>query len=208
MTEKKILILGDEEQAPYHPLSRVLPGTREALESLGEISVCTDYRGLTISDLQLYDFIISYLDDYRHLNGFDDILADYLACGGRLLALHNGIISRAGSKLEKAYGGNFVTHPPRCLLAYRTAKRAEWLGVKAFKLEEEAYMVRQLDSKNQIFLTFHYQGEDYPAGWCRNYKKGRMIYLAPGHDEKTAESKTFRRLLRECVIKSGFSDEL
>ena len=118
MTEKKIMILGDEEQAPYHPLSRVLPGIREALESLGEISVCTDYRGLTISDLQLYDCIISYLDDYRHLNGFDDILADYLACGGRLLALHNGIISRAGSKLEKAYGGNFVTHPPRCLLAY------------------------------------------------------------------------------------------
>ena len=64
-------------------------------------------------------------------------------------------------------------------------------------------MVRQLDSEKQIFLTFQYQGEDYPAGWCRNYKKGRMIYLAPGHDEKTAESKTFRRLLRECVIKLG-----
>ena len=197
MTEKKIMILGDEEQAPYHPLSRVLPGIREALESLGEISVCTDYRGLTISDLQLYDCIFSYLDDYRHLNGVDDILADFLACGGRLLALHNGIISRAGSKLEKAYGGNFVTHPPRCLLAYRTAT---WPGDKEFQLEEEPYIVRQLDSEKQIFLTFQYQGEDYPAGWCRNYKKGRMIYLALGHDEKTAESKTFRRLLRECVI--------
>ena len=64
-------------------------------------------------------------------------------------------------------------------------------------------MVRQLDSEKQIFLTFQYQGEDYPAGWCRNYQKGWMIYLAPGHDEKTAESKTFRRLLRECVIELG-----
>lgn len=199
MTEKKIMILGDEEQAPYHPLSRVLSGIRDALESLGEISVYTDYRGLTVSDLQLYDCIISYLDDYRHLNGFDDILAGYLASGGCLLALHNGIISRAGSKLEKAYGGNFVTHPPRCLLAYRAAEGADWLGEKEFELEEEAYMVSQTDSEHQIFLTFQYQGEDYPAGWCRNYKKGRMIYLAPGHDEKTAGSKTFRRLLRDCV---------
>ena len=90
-----------------------------------------------------------------------------------------------------------MTHPPRCLLAYRTAK---WPGDKEFQLEEEPYIVRQLDSEKQIFLTFQYQGEDYPAGWCRNYKKGRMIYLALGHDEKTAESKTFRRLLRECVI--------
>ena len=67
-------------------------------------------------------------------------------------------------------------------------------------MREEPYVVRRTDDECRIFLRFAYQGKLYEAGWYREYQKGRMIYLSIGHDEKTAEKKSFQRLVRECIL--------
>lgn len=193
MSQWKILLLGDEEKALYHPLSRVLSGVRAALEPLGELRVCTDYAGLSVEDLKEYDVIVSYLDCPQELKGFDNCLAEYAEDGGRLLALHNGIITPPGSRIERVYGGNFITHPPYDLLQYH------WKGKEDFSMEEEPYMVEEMDRKNKVFLQFVYKEETYTAGWYRKAGKGYCCFLSPGHDRRTTDRKVFQELLRECV---------
>lgn len=201
MTKQKILILGDEEKAPYHPLSRVLPGIRNALSEMGQIDACTEYSNLKIEQLNQYTGIISYLDNYKQLEGFDDILAEYIIQGGKVLALHNGIITLERSRLEQAYGGNFITHPPYCLLEYHVEnkKKNQWNCGKLFCMEEEPYMVQRFDEKSEVFMRFKYKETLYDAGWYREYYKGRVVYLAPGHDERTAQQDVFQKVLRGCM---------
>lgn len=189
----KILIIGDEAAAPYHPMSRIIRGIYMCLEKEYELTVSTSYKKISSSRLREYDMVISYIDCYQKLNGYDEILSDYIFQGGKFLALHNGIISKSGSSLERALGGNFVTHPPYCELTYYL-----W-GAKFAAFGEEAYMVLQSDDKNEIFLEFEYEGKRYPGGWFRQSGKGKVAYLAPGHDEKTGDRAEFQKLLRLTV---------
>lgn len=191
-----VLILGDTQNALYHPLDQVEQGLNQALLGIGNIHVCSEYKQFGIQELLQYDVIISYLDNYKQLEGFDDVLEEYAAAGGKLLALHNGIITSASSKLEAVYGGRFITHPPRCELEFITSG---WAGQETICLNEEPYMVETKDKDNQVFLQFEYQGNRYDAGWVRRYKKGFSMYLEPGHDQKTTEKKEFQKLLKECV---------
>lgn len=189
----KILVIGDEERAVYHPLGRLVEGIYRGLETAAGMTFQTEYRKLTKEDLSAYDVVISYIDSYQTLGSYVDVLAGYIEEGGHFLALHNGIISEDGSSLEKALGGNFIDHPPYCELTYYR------YGEKLCTMGEEAYMVRQTDDKNEIFLEFEYEGVRYPAGWYRRSGKGVAAYLAPGHDEKTGERESFQTLLRETV---------
>lgn len=189
----KLLILGDEETAIYHPLSGVSGEVVKVLRGMGECVVSAGYRRMMLEELKKYDVVISYIDNYTDEGGFGDKLAAYIEEGGRVLALHNGIITPAESRLERAYGGNFITHPPYRELWY-------YLGDELFGvMEEEPYMVRQTDENNEIFLWFEMDGKKYPAGWYRNSGMGKVCYLSPGHDGRTAGKKEFQELLRIAV---------
>lgn len=191
----KILLIGDEEKAPYHPLSGVVQGIYLALQDVCELTVTTAYKSFLPEELRLYDAVLSYIDTYQQQNGFDTVLADYVREGGKLLALHNGIISLPGTSLEQVLGGSFTGHPPYTTIVY------EWQGKELGRMGEEPYMVQQLDDKNEIFLQFVYEGVRYPAGWLRSSGIGRAAYLAPGHDARTSENKLFGELLRRTLHK-------
>lgn len=189
----KILILGDEERAPFHPLGQMARGIYSALQADADLTFTTAYKELTVKDLREYDMVLSYIDSYQTMEGYDNTLADYILQGGKFLAVHNGIITEENSRLSSVLGGNFINHPPRCELNYYLR------GEKLFTIEEEAYMVSQTDGKNQIFLEFELKGKKYPAGWYRRSGKGTAAYLQPGHDERTGDAACYRQLLKRTV---------
>ena len=189
---KKVLILGDNERAVYHPLERMLPGMKKALEGY-EVEAVIDYRTMSAKDLlEAAPVMINYIDNYQENGDFDQILEEYLRLGGRMIALHCGIINREGSILEEAYGGNFITHPEYRNLNYKVSDGCSWLTGKAFSFGEEPYQIRQTDGERQYFLSYTDDKEECAdaAGWVRKYHKGTVLYLQPGHDERTAEKKT------------------
>lgn len=198
-----ILILGDEERAVYHPLSRVRTALQKILGMQDKVYVETEYHRMTIRDLKQYAVIVSYIDAYRNMGSFADALADYICDGGKVLALHNGIISPAQSRLELMLGGNFVTHPSRRLLQFHMDEDVRLLQQEEsfadFKLFEEPYVVRQTDDRNHVFLSFRNDGQDYPAGWIRRSGKGTVMYLAPGHDGEAFRNTVFCRILSMCI---------
>ena len=190
-----ILLIGDEKpQAPYHPLSAILPDICKTLEKIGTVTTTNDYTQMGEMELAQFDLVISYSDLYERMKGFDDVLAGYVEHGGRLLALHTGICVVEEGKLAKAIGGSFITHPPYCQLTYY-----DMSGKAVMTCGEEAYMVRQYDDGNRIFLEFDYEGKRYPAGWLRQSGRGHAAYLAPGHDARTTGREEFQELLRRTV---------
>ena len=194
----EIPVLGDQEQAVYHPLDRVLPGIQRALAGIGNVQGVTDYRGWDAVMLSAHPLLISYLDCYEQLDGFDDLLADYIAGGGRVLALHNGIITPKGSRLENVYGGNFLTHPPYCRLYFqRRPLTGANQDLQEFALEEEPYMISSCGGSREVFLTFCYEQKQYTAGFVRDYKKGKLICesMRAGIN---ANGQWNRRFFRNC----------
>ena len=196
---KRILLLGDEARALYHPLPRVEAGLRQALDGLGMLEVRTDYPTMTCGTLRDFDMVISYIDAFPEMGPFEAELAQYVRSGGSVLALHNGMITPEGGPLAQCYGGAFITHPVYQMLHYHVEPQNGWLKLEDFSMPEEPYMVRQLDEENQVFLSFRLEGQAYPAGWIRRAGLGTALYLAPGHDERTANNPVFAKLLRLCA---------
>lgn len=196
---KRILLLGDAASAIYHPLPQVETGLRQAVDGLGALDVRTDYHAMTCGTLRDYDLVISYIDTFPEMGTFEMELARYIRGGGRVLALHNGIITPEEGPLAQCYGGVFLTHPEYQPLRYCVEPRNGWLELEDFVMPEEPYMVRQLDRENHVFLSFLLEGAAYPAGWVRRAEQGTVLYLAPGHDARTAGNPVFIRLLRLCA---------
>ena len=189
----RVLLIGDEKKAPYHPLGNIVRGVYLALQDTCELTVTTAYKSFSLEKLQQYDCVISYIDTYQEQEGYDSVLAEYVMQGGHLLALHNGVITLPDSVLEAAFGGRFEGHPPYTDLIW------VFCGQEAGSMPEEPYMVRPLDEKHELFLQFSCEGKLYPAGWVRRYKSGTVAYLAPGHDGRTGEHPLFHHMLRQTM---------
>ena len=198
---KRILILGDNQRAVYHPLDRMLPGMEKALAGY-EILAVTDYLTMNAQELtEAAPLMISYIDNYQENGNFDEVLEEYLRLGGKIIALHCGLINREGSILEEAYGGNFITHPAYRNLHYSVSGDCGWISAGSFSFGEEPYQIRQTLGEKKHFLAYtDDEGEcTDTAGWVRKYHRGAVMYLQPGHDERTADNTDFQQMLRECV---------
>ena len=195
----KILMIGDNEKAKWHPMTRILPGVHAALDSIVELETTADLAALTPEKLAEYPVIISYIDRYPDIGVLEQYLADYVENGGKILALHNGVINNKGGILEKVYGGNFIKHPQRCTLTYTCSDQSILPGTETFEFFEEPYMVTVDDTPHHVYLTFSYEDKTVETGWVHEYGKGTVLYFSPGHDDRTSNDPAFQKLLADCV---------
>ncbi|GGA32253.1 ThuA domain-containing protein [Paenibacillus physcomitrellae] len=184
----KTLLLGDQAEAPYHPLGAVretltaLLGTDYQVEATEERARLAADR-LTLSE---YGLCISYTDSWKRVPHARETagLIQYVAGGGGLLAIHNGISLQAAPELAQLIGGKFTGHPKYTGLEFRPteAEHPASSGLKGFTMDEEPYRF-ELDPLAQIevLLTYSHEGQDWPAAWARNYGLGRVVFLMPGH---------------------------
>jgi len=207
----KVLVIGDYTRFKYHQL----PNMDRVMQSLlgDEMDVlCTeDYGELRAERIAGYDLVISYSD--RWVDPIDDASADgllaYLADGGALLAIHNGLAIQTHEKLKALTGARFTGHPPYCWLDVRPVSDHEWLrGIGPFRITDEPYQFEFLPGSGcEPLLEYEFEGQPYPAGWIRPYGRGQVVYLMPGHDGSTFLNDTYQRLLlqvcRGLVSESG-----
>ncbi|WP_248924487.1 ThuA domain-containing protein [Paenibacillus hamazuiensis] len=197
-----VLIIGDSTDAPYHPLE---PAYKELNGILGgefELEATEDYDRLTElwRNQAAYPLCISYTDCWNR-----DIkpeqtagLLRYVAGGGGLLVIHNGISLQRSHELLQMIGAKFVTHPPFQRLSYYPAAEGHPLleGVAPFTVDEEPY-VFDFDpfTRKKVFLEYEFEGNRYPAGWEHTYGLGRVVYLQPGHRASSFGPEAYRRLV-------------
>lgn len=199
----KILILGDRESARWHPISNLNP-LLNALRKEYDFTVTTEYSHLTSSCLESFDVCINYMDNWQERGSREtqEALCSYVEKGGKMLTLHNGIITKSSGKLLYLNGGTFMGHDEYGELEYRnTGAEPELLrGMESFCMKEEPYEYSFLRREEMnIFLEYRKGNQWYPAGWWGPYKKRLVVYLAPGHDETTFQNPVYIRQIRNAL---------
>jgi hypothetical protein len=197
-TMKRALLMGDYAYHTWHGLAGVDDQICEILSEY-TIEICTDYAHLTGERLQAFDFVLDYIDGWNRCGNCDaaGALLAYVAQGGALLSLHNGIIKRSSPELEQMVGGAFTGHPQHEVLTYavKTAHPVSQ-GLESFSMDEEPYQFRLDPLANlTMLLEYTYHGQPYPAAWLRTFGKGKVLYLSPGHNAASFQNEGFRALL-------------
>lgn len=72
-------------------------------------------------------------------------------------------------------------------------------GCGDFTLMEEPYQFEMEEDEKEIFLTYLYRGEEYPAGWRKSFGEGEIIYLTPGHTPEKFENEEYTKLIQNCA---------
>ena len=199
---KKVLVLGDYEKAIYHPLR----GVDEQLKSIlsdCEVTACVAYTELKLEDLNRYDMVINYIDAWKETGcpALSALLLGFVAAGGKLMTIHNGIITHQSPDIEQMQGGAFLRHPERCDLTYSPAGEHPIVkDFKPFTVNEEPYQfVIDEGAKAELILNYAYQGGVYPAAWVRPFGLGQVVYLSPGHEAASFMCEGFRELIRRSA---------
>ena len=198
------LLLGNQEDAPHHPLGPIQESIREILGDAYELTVTTERSLLREENLQGCGLCISYADSWKQAPQQDEIagLLRYVAGGGGLLVIHNGISLQASPELAQLIGARFTGHPPYTALPMSIANDGHALtqGLQGFTMEEEPYrFVMDPLAEVEILLTYAHEGEDWPAAWTRSYGKGRVAYLMPGHHSASFQHEGYRHWIRQAA---------
>jgi len=200
---KKVLLLGDYTNAQWHSLRVVDEEIKRILEGFA-ITASEEYPCLQAQDLAAYDLIINYMDaiDRRGGADFAGALLGYVAAGGALLTLHNGIIAHSLPEIEQLIGAAFTDHPPHEVIEYVYANAHPIMkAVDSFSIDEEPYQF-EMDNlaRVNVIMEYVYQGQRYPAAWVRGYGKGRVCYLSMGHNPASFANAGFANLLRRSAL--------
>ncbi|MBE5759903.1 MAG: ThuA domain-containing protein [Clostridiales bacterium] len=199
---KKALLLGDRV-AKYHPVNGIDDVLRSIYDGVFDITLEEDYGNLTLGQLKQYDLVISYVDAWskKGTKAAAAALVTYVADGGNLIAIHNGLIMGSTYELALLLGGKFTGHPAQVLIDYfkTDVDHAITERMEDFKTTEEPYMFDFDDfTEKEVLVEAKYGGSRMPAVWAHKYGWGRVVCVTPGH-----QVESFHRPIRKILYKAG-----
>lgn len=180
------LLIGNNDDAPYHPLHNIEQQLMDILCGTAQVVATDRTATLTQAEINNFDLLISYVDNWEQKLAADEVasILQFVANGGGLLVIHNGISLQTNPELSQLIGAKFTGHPPYTSLSYQISASEHPLlaGLKSFTMDEEPYRF-ELDpfADIEILLTYFHEEQHWPAAWCRHYGLGRVVYLSPGH---------------------------
>ncbi|ULL14739.1 ThuA domain-containing protein [Paenibacillus sp. H1-7] len=204
MAKKRILIIGDDHLGAWHPLELVQNELEKILGGEFRLTVTRNYDYLSTLNTSEYAAVISYADIWTRKLTSGQIagLLRFVAGGGGLLAIHNGISLAGSYELLQVIGAKFVTHPPyQKLHFYRIMNEHPLLeGVADFTIEEEPYQF-EFDpfTPRTVLIEYEYHGKRWPSMWEHNYGLGKVVYLHPGHRADSFKPEAIQRLILNSV---------
>jgi uncharacterized protein len=121
--------------------------------------------------------------------------------GGGFLGIHGATVFRDEYQVyPRMIGGRFERHDKYGPMTVHVADREHPVtsGVEDFTVEDEPYIVERYDGSD-VLLTGDWDGTVHPLGWVKDYGKGRVCYLASGHDQKSLDYPEFAKLIRNAA---------
>jgi type 1 glutamine amidotransferase len=201
-TSRAVVVFGNRI-APYHPLGGVETVLRSILggdfalrlsENAAELS---SGRGTT-------RLIVAYADTWE--TALSDQAADgliaFVARGGGLLVLHNGVCWAKHPKVKDLIGASFTGHPDQAVMPYRLEGTHPIVtGLNGFEMQEEPYRYAfTSDFSADVFLRYEHEGTLWPAGWAHTHGLGRVAMLQPGHSAAAFQNTAYAALVRRAAL--------
>ena len=140
-------------------------------------------------------------------------LAEMVAAGKGAVAVHGANImgwdgdkiAEAWKPLFKLFGSHYVSHGPGHHEGYHQVdviapEHPIMQGVSTFKLFDEYYEFNQHDDDIEVLATrTRADGTKCPIVYTRNVGKGRVVYVALGHDMRSWGEPPARQILRQAL---------
>ncbi|TDO85271.1 trehalose utilization protein [Halanaerobium saccharolyticum] len=205
---KKVLALvGDY----YHPSDYLKQALKMIIKNNYQLDIYSNHQEVDWEGLMKYDVLIlatwgkindpedeAYWLDQYHEKKIDQFLAE----GGKLFLVHSGTASYPKDGLfREIAGGHFIQHPEEHpqITVKAAADNSLTQGIKDFEITDEQYFM-DVDPEVEIFLKAESdQFGESTAGWCKNYKKGKVIVLTPGHTLEVFEEEMMQKLINNIL---------
>ncbi|MDQ0061057.1 ThuA domain-containing protein [Paenibacillus harenae] len=200
----RTLVFGDNERAPYHPLHAIEKELRAIIGEGFHMEMTDDYERLHKESIEQYDLCISYADCWEEKLTDAQVagLLAFVAEGGGLLVIHNGISVQNRHELRQLIGAKFLGHPAyrRLTFQYADTRHVMVEGAEPFEMDEEPYRF-EMDSfiDTELLMTYTIDGKSYPAAWAHKYGLGRVAYLMPGHHAPSFALPAYRSLIKSAA---------
>lgn len=126
-----------------------------------------------------------------------EALTRFVREGNGLLGIHT---AAATNKTDDAYakliGSRFIGHGPVSEFDVRVSdpKHVMARGIDDFRVMDELYLLKRFD-RFQIFLTASSKDAEQPMGYTKAEGKGRVVYLANGHDPRSLNHPMVQELI-------------
>lgn len=209
---RALVLLGDH----YHPPDYIRPPLATALRAAGMAPVWVyDVKKLTARNLKGAKLLVVLRDgmNWPRPGGKprwwmtaaqEKAIVAFVEAGGGLLALHNAMALKPwGDKqppsayvdlVGSAFGGHGATDEK---FTVRVTDKAHPVtrGVSEYVAVDERHTPRMHARAAAILLTAAAGAKASPAAYVRTQKKGRVCYLAPGHNGKVLALPPVQRLI-------------
>jgi len=201
----KALALGNYENVKYHPFEKVDREIEASLAEVAEVTSTGDYGVLNRETLGGYELFISYTEFSQEPIAQEKVAAliEYVANGGGLLVIHNGISLQRNKELMAMIGAKFTGHPEFTTLPVQNTLPDHPImkGIEAYEIDDEPYRFDMLPHYDTTILAqYEHDGKLWPAAWAHEYGLGRVVYLMNGHQLSCFSVPSFRQLIKQAGL--------
>jgi len=146
--------------------------------------------------IRRYDLVLIHTTGGELSDAQADGLNAFVEAGGGVVGVHSATDSfRKNEKYLALIGGRFVGHNHG---KFTVEVIDPWhpilVGIGDFEIEDEDYR-HEIHPDANLHVLARKKGDDRPMAWTRKIGKGRLVYLANGHDETAFKVPAFQRML-------------
>lgn len=202
MAEIKLLLFTGGEIHDYKGCGEAI---LDALKQAGHFDITRiedDLSALESPKLDPYDVMVFYYTVGAITNAQKDGLLNFVASGKGFVGVHSAADSfRDCPEYRAMIGGWFVTHPHyrRYQVSVVDPEHPITKGLEEFFVTDEQYIL-DYDPRVRVLCSALWKGQAMPVTWTKSWGKGRVFYLALGHDPQACRDDNFRLLLERGTL--------
>ncbi|MFH0962926.1 MAG: ThuA domain-containing protein [Planctomycetota bacterium] len=207
---RKVLLFGGGAVHDWRKACPILRRYLVAIDGFAVDYVKEDYDVFLAERIAHYDLAVLYHTCGELTSARKTGLLEWLAGGKGLVGVHGAADSFTASPDYVAMiGGVFRAHP--FLREYvvsladtkhpvtrgiegRVVKHWEKWPVYEYPVVDEQYLV-DYDPRIHVLASAIFRGKAWPVAWTKGWGKGKVFYLALGHNPQACRSSFFRDLL-------------
>jgi predicted dehydrogenase len=128
-------------------------------------------------------------------------LRQFVEHGGGLVGVHGAAAAFIDNDgWAKLLGSRFDTHGPILDFTVEASNPSHPVVARTdpFRITDELYLLKTC-VPIEPFAVAYWQGRPQPMGYEHQVGKGRVLYLANGHDERAVTNRHFQRMLERAV---------
>ncbi len=133
-----------------------------------------------------------------------EALTTKVAAGTGLVVIHATNVTPPDLEGQEGFfdliGNRFVSHPPFTRFTVKPKDaHAITNGVDEFQADDEPYEIALNDKTAQVLMTGEWGGAIHPIVYVRTHGKGRICYIALGHDGRAWSNPAFKKLVVQAT---------